>query len=95
MSGTFGEILETKLSGESFRESYRDQCNVCLKTMHIAESIEKNPELKDELVYELNLDEEYLDSFLDAECCDYEATFKICEYLGVEADNVCGKQSSL
>ncbi len=89
---TFRELFNLKNCSESFKDAYRDQCNVCRKTMCIAELLEDNEKIKEKLINDLNIDSEYLNEFLDAGCCDPEVTEKICRYLEIEVHNECCKK---
>jgi len=92
---TFREFLDNKNCCETFRSAYIDQCNVCRKTMRIVECIDKDRRLKEKLIDELKINRDYLEEFLDADCCDFEITERICDYLNIEENNECGKKGCI
>lgn len=89
----FDSYVKNKLKDDSFKKSYKENCNICPTVWTIVKTALDSGKTWKEISEETGLSQKDLTRFYEADNCQYEIILKLCEYFQIPYPESCSRFS--
>ena len=90
---TFRSFYAEKLGNDDFRQLFEQECHICRVTVALIAQLKQTPGGMEKIAAELSISFQALLDLEDAEHCDPQVVWQLCEYFDMTPPDQCPRNN--